>query len=64
MPTTRISLGTRVIARADEIDSEMPGTVNSGPLFRGEMVLWKVRHEDFDNWYPTDWLRPAITLVE
>ena len=47
MPTTRISLGTRVIARADEIDSEMPGTVNSGPLFRGEMVLWKVSE---DNW--------------
>ena len=64
MPPSRYSFGSRVIVQLLDNKGELPGTIIGGPVFRGGIrsgiALWKVQHEEFENWYPADRLRPAI----
>ena len=60
MPPLRYSFGSRVIVQLFDDQGELPGTVIGGPLFRRGVTIWKVQHDEFENWYPEDRLRPVI----
>jgi hypothetical protein len=64
MPSPRFTFGTRVIVRLPDDEAELLGTLIGGPVVKRGMPVWKVQHEDFENWYPIDWLRPAIRPVD
>lgn len=59
-----MKLGDRVMATFPDGLFIDVGEIIDGPVFRNGIAAFKVRHDDFDNWVPADWLQPFIRPVD
>ena len=64
MPASHLAIGSRVLVRLFEGGDAELGTVVEGPLSKAGTLIFKIRFEGYENWYPAEYLRPFLKVVK
>ena len=54
--------GARVVVHLPYGDTS-EGEVVDSPVIKNNKAVIKVRHPDFDNCYPAEWIKPLLGIV-
>lgn len=63
MPSPHLVIGSRVLVKLFDEEDAALGTIVDGPRWKAGTLIFKIRFQDYENWYPAMHLSPFLRVM-